>query len=184
MEIFYANFWWMIPNLALASLGFVFGLLYLHSKSSLLRIPLSILWMLFLPNTIYLLTDLEHLFVQLAEVGRQDWAILIIQYTVLIALGILTYFAGMWPLEKYFKKRKTKNYSWVFLVFNFAIAFAVVLGKIERTHSWYVFTQPLEVLDDIIHVLTSPMLITVVILFGILFNLIYFTFRERIHSLK
>lgn len=184
MEIFYANFWWMIPNLALASLGFVFGLLYLHSKSNLLRIPLFILWILFLPNTIYLLTDLEHLFVQMAETARKDWTLLIIQYTILTALGILTYFAGMMPMEKFFRKRKTKYYSWIFLIFNFAIAFAVVLGKIERTHSWYVFTQPLRVLNDIIHVFTTPMLITAVILFGILFNLIYFTFRKRIHSLK
>jgi uncharacterized membrane protein len=184
MEIFLANFWYMIPNLALACLGFVFAILYLHSKSNFLKIPLFILWFLFLPNTIYLITDLEHYFAQLTKVDFLGLVLLTIQYTVLTALGILTYFAGMMPIEKFFRRRKSKNYSLVFLIFNFAIAFAVVLGKVERTHSWYVFTQPQRVINDITHLLTTPLLITSVIFFGILFNLIYFTFRKRIHSIE
>lgn len=174
----------MIPNLALASLGFVFALAYLHSKSDLLRIPLFILWFLFLPNTIYLITDLEHYFVQLAQVDFFGSVLLTIQYTILTALGILTYFAGMMPMEKFFKRRKSKNYSWIFLGFNFVIAYAVVLGKIERTHSWYVFTQPFRVLTDVVNVLTTPMLILLVVLLGIAFNLIYFFFRKKISGLK
>lgn len=184
MDIFVSNFWWMIPNVALASLGFVFALLYLKTKSGVLRIPLFILWFLFLPNTIYLLTDLEHLFAQLPNVDLFGAVVLVIQYTILAALGILTYFAGMMPMEKFFKKSKMKSYGGVFLIFNFAIAFAVVLGKIERTHSWYVFTQPLRVVEDITNILMTPVLLVSVILFGILFNLIYFTFRKRVAGLK
>lgn len=184
MEIFFHNFNWMIPNLALASLGFIFGILYLKSKSSFLRIPLFILWFLFLPNTIYLISDLEHYFVQIFETDFLGVIILTIQYALLVAFGILTYFAGLIPMEKFFKRRKSRNYKIIFLIFNLAIAFAVVLGKIERTHSWYVFTQPLRVVDDVLSVLTSPYLLTIVVLFAVMFNLIYFTFRKRFSNLK
>lgn len=184
MNIFLNNFNWMVINLALACLGFVFGLLYLHSKNRLLRIPLFILWILFLPNTIYLLTDLEHLFLQLTQVNFNGAILLVIQYTVLFTLGVLTYFAGMIPMEKFFRKHKFKNYSLIFLIFNFAVAFAVVLGKVERTHSWYVFTEPLRVVSDILSVLTTPKLILMVILLGIAFNLIYFFFRKKVSALE
>ncbi len=90
----------------------------------------------------------------------------------------------MIPIEKFFRRKKINHYSWVFLIFNFAIAFAVVLGKIERTHSWYVFTQPLRVVLDIVDVLTSPMLLGFVVGFGVFLNLIYFAFRKKISALK
>lgn len=184
MDIFLSNFWWMIPNLALASLGFVFGLAYLRSKSDLLKVPLFILWILFLPNTIYLLTDLEHLFVQLTKVDFYGAILLTVQYLILVSLGTLTYFAGMMPMEKVFKRGKSKNYQYLFVIFNFAIAFAVVLGKVERIHSWHVFIQPVKVYQGIIDVLTTPILTVAVILFGALFNLIYFTFRRKAAGLK
>ncbi len=186
MEIFVANFWWMIPNLALASLGFVFALLYLKSKSIFLRIPLFILWLLFLPNTIYLLTDSEHLVEQLPKMDFSIGVLILIQYVFLISLGVLTYFAAMMPIEVFLKRRKPKslNSSFVLILLNFALGFGVVMGKAERTHSWYVFTQPLRVISDIFTVLTTPLLIIVVILLGILFNLIYFAFKNRFSKLK
>lgn len=184
MEIFLANFAWMIPNLALACMGFLFGLLYLRSKSTLFRIPLFILWILFLPNTIYLLTDWEHYFAQLTVADFIGVVLLTAQYLFLTGMGILTYFAGMIPLEKLFRRAKIKHYSFAFLVVNFVIAFAVVLGKVERTHSWYVFTQPWRVVQDVLHLLTTPPLVFTVIFFGILFNLIYFAFRKRFSKLK
>ena len=186
MEIFVANFEWMIPNLALACLGFVFALLYLKARCAFLRIPLFILWLLFLPNTIYLLTDIEHYVEQVMVVDFSGAILLTIQYAVLIILGFLTYFAGMAPVEKFFKTHGSKkdDYDYVFVIFNFAIAFAVILGKVERTHSWYVFTQPQRVIDDILSVLTTPILFIAVILFGLLFNLIYFGLRKKFRKIK
>lgn len=180
MNIFLFNFEWMIPNMALAGLGFLFGILYLNSKHTYLKIPLFVLWFLFLPNTIYLVTDIQHYFPQILRTDWLGWILLTGQYLFLILFGILSYFAGMIPMEKFFKRKKINNYSWVFLIFNFAIAFAVVLGKIERTHSWYVFTQPLRVISDILDVFTKPMLILFVVGFGVFLNLIYFAFRKRL----
>lgn len=184
MEIFLHNFNWMIPNMALGGLGFLFGLAYLNSKSILLKIPFAILWFLFLPNTIYLVTDIQHYFPQILKVDLLGFILISGQYFFLILFGILSYFAGMIPMEKFFRRKRINNYWWVFLIFNFAIAFAVVLGKIERTHSWYVFTQPYRVVADVISVLTNYWLIGFVLSFGIFLNFIYFGFRRRFSKLK
>lgn len=187
MEIFYSNLWWMIPNIALASLGFVFGLLYLHSKQIYLKMPFFILWILFFPNTIYLLTDFEHLLTQFSQVNFETGLLLILQYSILMILGILTYFVGMMPIEDYFKslrKSKKTDYRIIFVLLNFAVAFAVVLGKAERTHSFYIFTQPIRVLKDAIAVLSDPILFGSVVLLGIVFNLFYFAFKRRFSKLK
>lgn len=184
MNIFFGNFEWMIPNMALAGLGFLFGLSYLNAKNFYLKVPLFILWFLFLPNTIYLVTDIEHYFPQIKRLDISGGILITLQYLFLILFGVLSYFAGMIPIEKFFRRKKINYYSWVFLTFNFAIAFAVVLGKIERTHSWYVFTQPVRVAEDIISVLTTPSLLGFVVGFGIFLNLIYFAFRKKFSKLK
>lgn len=90
----------------------------------------------------------------------------------------------MIPIEKFFRRNRINNYWWIFLIFNFAIAFAVVLGKIERTHSWYVFTQPVRVVSDVVSILTNYWLIGFVVSFGVFLNLIYFGFRKRFSKLK
>ncbi len=184
MEIFLINFNWMIPNMALAGLGFLFGLAYLNCKQYLLKAPLFILWFLFLPNTIYLVTDIQHYLPQLLKVDSLGILLISGQYLFLILFGILSYFAGMIPIEKFFRRKRINNYWWVFLIFNFAIAFAVVLGKIERTHSWYVFTQPARVVNDITSVLNNYWLLGFVVSFGVFLNLIYFGFRKRFSKLK
>ncbi len=185
MDLFVENFWWMIPNLALAGLGFVFALLYLNSKNYYLRILLFTLWFLFLPNTIYLVTDIEHFVAQVTQTDLLGAVLLTIQYSVLILFGIVTYFVGMQPMQTFFNKKSKKGkYDFVFIALNFAIGFAVVLGKVERTHSWYVFTQPNRVLQDVLSVLTDPILLGSVIIFGLFLNLVYFAFKNRLGDIK
>lgn len=199
MDIVRENFWWMIPNLALASVGLFFALGCLYFKSRFIKIPLFILWFLFLPNTIYLITDFTHMFGQLSEVGAIEGLVLFIQYSFLVVFGILSYFAGMAPMETFFnnfpkghswrwvlagKKLKKDQFKLVFILLNFAIALAVVLGKIERTHSWYVFTQPARVVEDVISVLLTPWLLIFALSFGIFLNYIYFSLRHVFARIK
>lgn len=186
MDIFLDNFSWMIPNVALASLAVVFGLLYKHNSKKYLGIPLFILWILFLPNSIYLVTDLEYLPGQWMQIETIERPVLLIQFTFLIMIGVLSYFVSLLPIEKAFKKFRVKgqNRKIIIGLVNFAVAFGVVLGKVERTHSWYVFTQPLRVYEDIVSVLTSPVLILAIIFFGIVFNIIYFSLSKRVLKLE
>lgn len=186
MDTFLFNLEWMIPNAALASLAVVFALGYLYVRPLLLKIPLFILWFLFLPNTIYLLTDIEYLPKQIMQSESLDHLIIFSQYVILLVIGVLTYFGGLLPLKSIFKQLKVKkqNQQLAVFVLNFAVGFAVILGKVERTHSWYVFTQPLRVVEDVFSVLTTPFLLICVIGFSVLFNVVYFSFYRIFAKVK
>lgn len=180
------NLEWMIPNVALASLAVVFALGYLYIKPGLFKIPLFILWLLFLPNTIYLLSDVEYLPRQMMESEFPGRTIIFSQFIILMVIGILTYFGALMPFKAIFKQFKIKkqNQQFIMIVVNMAVGFAVVLGKVERTHSWFVFTQPLRVIEDVFRVLTSPFLLLSVVGLGLLFNIIYFYFYKFFAKVK
>src|SRR3989344_5189655 len=139
MEIFVFNLEWMIPNVALAALPVIFGLAYLHIKSRLLRIPLFVLWFLFLPNTIYLLSDVEYLPKQMMESEFSAKIFIFGQFITLMVIGILTYFGALMPCKAIFKQLRIKKPAQkiILILVNLTLGFGVVLGKVERTHSWY-----------------------------------------------
>jgi len=189
MATFFENFGWMGFNVILACLGMIFGLSFLKVRKGILKLVFLVLWILFLPNTIYLLTDLQHLPKQaFAQANLLARVLIFIQYVVLFVFGVFTFVYGLFPIEKLFHlagKKEHKLKVVLLVLFNFAIAFGVGMGRIERTHSWYVFTQPSRVVDDIFSLLTTSSSLLFVILFGVLCNLFYFSFHKVVaHTLK
>lgn len=184
MDIFFNNFSWMGFNLFLAFLGMLFGWLFYISRAKLPSILFFVLWVLFIPNTIYLITDLEHLYEQWGITTLFPTILIILQYLVISVIGIVSFIMSMHPVDKVFSKLHLKKHPAMKLMIlvsvNMIIAFALILGKYERTHSWYVFTQTSRVLEDIVSVLTSPLLFSLVIFFGVVINLVYFAFKKVI----
>jgi uncharacterized membrane protein len=184
MPIFYYNDSWMIYNCFLALLPVGFGFLFILIKNPIIKTFFGVLWLLFLPNTIYIFTDLEHLIEQWPLMPLLYRIPLLLQYIILVTVGIGTFFVALYPFEKLvlMKKRyKQKKYV-LLIVFNFFIAFGMVLGRVERINSWQVFTDPMRVIDSAITVLTSLDLLIVLILFGLFCNFLYFLFRRRFLS--
>lgn len=179
------NLDWMTLNVALAVLGLVFGLLFVHIKEKFLKWIFLVLWMLFMPNTIYLITDIEYLPEQLMRQNIIFQFLLLLQFISLALIGIGTFIYGLSPFDKLFKGKKNNELK-VMIIFalNFLIAFAVVTGKFQRTHSWYVFTDPLRVFRDALITLNSSQLMTDVLLFGLLFNAIYFFLRRAVLKIR
>ena len=97
------NINWTSLNILLACLGVLFGLLFVYTRNWWLKMPLFILWLLFVPNTIYLVTDLQHFPRQFyAATTWIEQTVLFIQYCLLFAFGIVTYLFGMYPLQRLF----------------------------------------------------------------------------------
>ncbi len=171
---------WMSLNILLACLGVLFGLIFIYFKSWYLKVPMFILWLLFVPNTIYLVTDLQHFSRQFYAASTSlEQAVLFIQYIFLFIFGLVTYLFGMYPLQKIFpifRRRQNPLFIPVVIVFNILISFGVALGKIERTHSLYIFTQPSRVFDDIMTLLARENAILVICLFALLCNIVFFSF--------
>jgi uncharacterized membrane protein len=184
MPILHYNESWMVYNSFLAFLPVGFGFLVLLSKNPIMRIIWGILWLIFLPNTIYVFTDLVHLIEQWTMIQPMLRIFLLLQYVSLVIVGIITFFIGLYPFEKLiFDRKKYKQKKAILLViFNFFIAFGMVLGRVERINSWQIFTSPLQVVTSAISVFTSLDLILLFTLFGLFCNFLYFLFRSRFLS--
>lgn len=180
MPIILFNVKWMSFNIALAFAGVLFALFFLRTKG-FLKFLFFILWVLFLPNTIYLATDMQYFLDQFIVADFLLKIILLGQYSLVFILGIITFMVGIKPLEKVLKYQFKKDKELINIaniLINFTIAFAVILGKVERVHSWYVFTDPKRVIESSIKILSSQNLIILIFLIGILINLVFFQFKK------
>lgn len=180
------NIPWMSLNVFLALIPVALSYPLLKNPLSIRNVPIFLFWILFLPNSIYLLSDLEHLMNQISGESFLGVAVLSIQYAILVLFGILTYFLSLLPLEWFMRSKhvslrvKVATYSAV----SFLMAFGVVLGKIQRTHSWYVITNPMRVVTDVWNTLTSFELVLLTIVLGVLISIIILPFMVVLHPFK
>lgn len=183
MPILEYNLTWMLFNSYLALAAVLFAYLFIKVTNRFFKVLFGILWLLFLPNTIYLFTDLMHLIHQWPHVLPGERILLLLQYIILEFIGFATFVLAFRPFEHivaHFKLHKKRKLL-VFIGFNFLIAFGMVLGRIERINSWEVFTEIGKVMDAIVQTLTSPAHLGLTLLFGLLCNFSYFLFRDPIY---
>ena len=187
MQLFFDNMIWMSWNVFLAMLGWLFAICFSRAKKPLHKAWWAMLWILFLPNTVYLLTDLKHLFSQWNRVGEWGQSLLLIQFGVLSLIGVYTYVKGIEQFERgmiatlkqsrYYSNRISILFmrypNRFFVGFNFLVSFGVIMGRVMRTNSWHVFTQPSRVVHDALAVLTSWELVLITLLFGLVVNSVW-----------
>lgn len=171
------NLKWMAWNLFLAFLPFLLSFL-LFKKRQKPNIPWLfglIFYILFLPNTVYVVTDIIHFF----RYGLQ-WSPLIVfvtalQYVLFIFAGVLFFYVSYKKFEIYFHKKI--NLSIVRLSMFLAISVGVYLGRFLRLNSWDVFFSPLSVvqkLESVFEVQSGLFIFG----FTILIYLIYYIFER------
>ena len=139
---------------------------------------LIIVWILFLPNSPYMLTDLFHLSTSSSAPIWYD-LVLILSYA---GTGLLFGFMSLIDLEKilssFFSKGKV---IFITISFLFLSGFGIYIGRFLRWNSWDVINNPVPLFSDIIHrfanPLTHPRSWGLTILLGILLNLLYFSFK-------
>lgn len=183
MHILEVNFSWMTVNIFLALIAALFGFAAHKVKNPAAKYILWLFWLLFLPNTIYLFTDLLNLMRQWDKVDFFQQLVLIFQYSILQIFGVTTYILGLYPFEKALKRSKyigKNNVNYLIIVLNFIVAFGITLGRIERINSWDVLKNPASVLYASIHILSSFELIFLTILFAIFANTFYFLCRKPV----
>ena len=175
------NFQWMGFNLFLALLGVVFTQLTLRAKTRTSQILFGIIWLLFLPNTIYIVTDVIHFQESFSKTQGIYQIIVVLQYFLFELIGILSFFYSLYPFEKLLHRKFPKHKIAILnglVVFNFIIAFGLILGRVQRTNSWDVFTNFGRVLNDTVHTFSSVELMLYTFLFGLLGNMVYFSLKQ------
>lgn len=153
-------------------------ILAFNIKSKISLIFIIIVWILFFPNSPYILTDLFHLR------ARND---IPIWYDLIVILsyawtGLICGFISLNDIEKCLSEYGKRNIiNAVIIFFLFMSSFGVYLGRFLRWNSWDVLNNPFGLFSDIVVRFIYPMEYTktwgVTVLMGIMLNFMYFTFK-------
>jgi uncharacterized membrane protein len=180
MEVLIINFKWMAFNAFLAFVPVFIGI-YLHKvKDLFIKLLLAFMWLLFLPNTIYLLSDPINILGDLRKLSGIYLAIDLIFYLLLILIGVISYVVAVNLFMKAFFKLKDRIYNLVILMINFLLGFGMILGRIERINSWEAFTQTARVVSTSFKILFSPELMLFVLIWTSVAEMVYLILRKPI----
>jgi uncharacterized membrane protein len=130
----------------------------------------------FLPNAPYILTDLIHIN-RFVLMYNDMWVTALIIAPMFIAFvggGFATYVMALINVGYYLHKRgHGKWIPMVELILHALCAFGVFLGRFPRLNSWYFVTKPWYVAKLILHTLFDPGSLVVIFLGFIVLSLIY-----------
>jgi uncharacterized membrane protein len=176
------HFIFLIWNLVLAGIPWIlstFLILYPKMRKRII-IPFifGIVWIMFIPNAFYIITDLFHLnYENVAPV----WFDLVLIFSFAWA-GILLGFSSLKDMEVIMGERINKKFvPYIISGVLFLSSFGIYLGRMLRWNSWNIINHPVELLMDIKDRFENPFYHHVTwgmtILTGILLNLIWWSFQ-------
>jgi uncharacterized membrane protein len=152
------QFDYLIWNLFLAWTPLFMVVLLLHSLrkrlwSDWVPLALTILWLLLLPNSFYMISDFLHV----QDVVRSDLLYDIVMFTSFIFTGVLLGFSSLYMIHTELRKRVSPRHTNTCIaVIIFLCSYAIYLGRDLRWNSWDVLTNPAGILFDISDHLISP----------------------------
>ena len=125
----------------------------LRHKNRLISSATTLLWLLFLPNAFYIITDLFHLY---PRRGVPQW------FDLLLILsfawnGIMLGCASLFDMHELIKFRFSKVSGWLFVAVSlFLSSFGIYLGRFERWNSWDIVQHPFRLFSDVFQFITAP----------------------------
>jgi uncharacterized membrane protein len=137
------DFRFLVWNLILAWVPLLLALLvydgYRRRGTLLSRTPALVLWLLFLPNAPYIVTDFVHLS---ADTRASLW-LDGIELSAFAWTGMLLGFVSLYLVHAVLRHRFGALTGWSAVLCALALASAgVYLGRVKRWNSWDVLTQP------------------------------------------
>jgi uncharacterized membrane protein len=172
------SFFFLLWNLFLAAIPYAAAIvlesLQRAQKLRALQWGAFVIWLLFLPNAPYIITDFIHL---APRPPVPLW------FDVLLLLssagtGLLLGYGSMLIVQRVIARRFGGMYGWIVAVVTMMLsAFGIYLGRFLRFNSWEAFTDPLPLFADIAERLMNPMAhpktFAVTLLFGVALTLGY-----------
>jgi uncharacterized membrane protein len=134
----------------------------------------TLLWLLFLPNSFYMISD----FIHIQEVVRHNLLYDIVMFTAFIFTASLVGFCSLYLVHVELRKRVSMTASSVLIgIILFLCSFAIYLGRDLRWNSWDVLVNPAGILFDVsdhfIHPLQHLEMISVTLTFFALLGSLY-----------
>ena len=145
-------FTFLVWNLFLAVLPAIFALLFAraikHGSSAIVRAIWFVLWLLFLPNAPYIVTDFIHLTTQPRVPLWFDIALLL----SFAGTGLLLGYSSVADVQAAIASRFGRVTGWVVSFASLALSgFGIYLGRFLRWNSWDAITDPFDLATYIAH---------------------------------
>jgi len=151
-------FWYLAWNLFLAWLPLVFVLLLLatirkRGWTSWPGIGLTILWLGFLPNSFYMVSD----FIHLQDYQRVNLVFDAVMFASFVLTGMLIGYTSLYMVHIELLKRVRKSTAWAWIVVVLGLSsFAIYLGRDLRMNSWDILVNPAGILFDVSDPIVNP----------------------------
>jgi uncharacterized membrane protein len=145
------QFSYLLWNLFLAWVPLVLTAVLLRSLktrlwSSLRPFLLTLLWLVFLPNSFYMISD----FIHIQEVQRHNLLYDVVMFTSFIFTAALVGFCSLYLVHVQLRKRISMLSSSLLIGgILFLCSFAIYLGRDLRWNSWDVLVNPAGILFDV-----------------------------------
>jgi uncharacterized membrane protein len=142
----------LVLNLVLAWVPFGFAWIvykFIHCPRILIRVLVSVcavLWLIFFPNSLYILTDFQHIAIR--DTDTPIW------YDVIMLLwfswtGLLLGLTSLYFMQKVVTRWLGKIFSWVFVVGATILgSLGVYIGRFIELNSWDVIINPFSILGS------------------------------------
>jgi uncharacterized membrane protein len=140
------------------------------------------LFVLFLPNAAYMLTDVLHLVRQIRrEPHLPLWTVCLIvipEYAAIMLFGVESHVLSLILVGGYL--RRSNRNRWVIpveLLLNLLCSFGIYLGRFQRLNSWDIATAPEKEAIEILEDFANEFAIAVTLVGFVGLNLIYYAFK-------
>ncbi len=149
-----STFFFLAWNLFLAAIPFAAAMVFERTKVWLVQAVALIVWLLFLPNAPYIVTDFIHL---------RPRPPVPLWFDVLLLLsaagtGLLLGYGSVMIVQRAIERRRGAVTGWAVAAFALILsAFGIYLGRFVRFNSWEVVTDPVPLFADIANRLMNPM---------------------------
>ncbi|WP_323789454.1 DUF1361 domain-containing protein [Psychroserpens sp.] len=152
-QSFYLLF--LVWNLCLAVIPFgITTSLISNPKPHKIKFILSFgIWLLFLPNAPYIVTDLLHL-------NNSEQHLLWLDVLVIVSFafnGLILFMLSLSDMEKLLKLYLNPKYIFSIMLSIFGLtAFGIYLGRFLRYNSWELINNPIALFSDITKIICQP----------------------------
>lgn len=145
------------------------------------KVSLMGIWLLFFPNAPYLVTDLIHLHKSSSPILGFDVVLLFLFATLGVYLAV---------------KSASEIQDWISLVFGKVVSvcimvvffllsgFGIYLGRNERWNSWDVFTNPVNLLEEIINLLQNKHVLMFSSVYAVMIIFVYLVYKSETKSIE
>jgi uncharacterized membrane protein len=135
------------------------------------------IWLLFLPNAPYLLTDYVHVFANTSyDTYPLDNFLLwydLILFFIYSLCGLMIWYISVWHFQTIVSRKLSKRTGWIFVCcVSFLTSFGIFLGRILRLNSWDVFLRPLSLGNGLIKI-ASLQCLSFTVFFGVFLFAMY-----------